>query len=126
MKSNFYIAIGALLLLSGCTAHPTYSTLGNDGQKSEVDVIKNKKEELSLRIGGVAYYGVLTMEPERRYVLNPLIQSISGNAQGVLKNSAGHLLTCVMDLDTRSLSGSGYCMEEGESKLKRIALVTMD
>lgn len=118
------ISIG-LIMVVGCSNHPTYTAVDKDSQTPNIAVIKNKNGVLSLQIEGDVFYGNLAMVYDQRYTLNPLIHSISGNAKGTLKSKSGQVLTCVMDLDPITLSGNGYCLQEGESKLKKISLLTM-
>lgn len=116
----------AVLLMTGCQSkYQTYSTVGQTGQNPDIGEIKNKNGSLSLYLKGGQYYGNLIFNPEQRFILNPLIQGIDGNAKGMLVSKEGKVISCVMELLPETQSGSGYCMEENNPKLLKINLVKM-
>lgn len=119
-------AITAALFFSGCTKeYPTYSSIGQVSQTPGIDQIVNKNGSLTLQMKGSAYYGNLVFDSTKHFELNPLIKGVVGNAKGTLVASNGHVITCVMELQEETKSGSGYCLEDDNSKLLKIHLVTM-
>lgn len=125
MKTTMIITFSMLVMLTGCTKYSTYSTMDKISQKPDLEQIVNKNGTLTLQLKGVSYYGNLVFDPMQHFQLNPLIQNISGNAKGVLVAPSGHVVTCVMELQEETKSGSGYCLEEGNVKLLKINLVNM-
>lgn len=124
------IVIGAsfaiVMVLSGCAKqYQTYSTLGKAAQTPGIEQIVNESGSLTLQMKGAAYYGNLVFDPTKHFELNPLIKGVGGNAKGVLVASNGHVVTCVMELQEETKSGSGYCLEDDNPKLLKIHLVTM-
>lgn len=121
------VGLGLVVGLGGCVAdkHPTYSTMGNSAQTPGIDQIVNNNGSLTLQMKGSAYYGNLVFDPTKRFDINPLIKGVSGNAKGVLVAPNGKVVTCVMELQEETKSGSGYCLEENNPKLLKINLVTM-
>lgn len=121
--SSFSLAI--IVSLSGCAKYQTYSTMGESSQTPGMEQIVNKNGTLTLQMKGSSYYGNLLHDKNKRFELNPLIESISGNAKGMLVSKNGHVVTCVMELQEETQSGSGYCLEDDNPKLLKIHLVTM-
>lgn len=120
------LAISTVVLLTGCAKeYQTYSTMGQASQAPGMEQIINKNGSLTLQMKGSAYYGNLLINNNQRFKLNPLIEGISGNAKGILVAQNGHVVTCVMELQEETKSGSGYCLEDDNPKLLRIHLVTM-
>lgn len=119
------LALAMIVSLSGCAKYQTYSTMGDSSQTPGMDRIINTNGSLTLQMKGSSYYGNLLYDMDKRFELNPLIESISGNAKGMLVANNGHVVTCVMELQEETQSGSGYCLEDGNPKLLKIHLVTM-
>jgi len=114
------------LFLFGCAKeYPTYSTMGQAAQTPEINQIVNKNGSLTLQMKGSAYYGNLVFAPAKHFELNSLIKGISGNAKGTLVASNGQVITCVMELQEETISGSGYCLEDDNPQLLKIHVVTM-
>jgi hypothetical protein len=125
MKTTMTTTFVMLIMLTGCTKYPTYSTMGKSSQKPDLEQIVNKNGTLTLQLKGVSYYGNLVFDPVQRFEINPLIHTVTGNAKGVLVAPNGHVVTCVMELQEETKSGSGYCLEEGNGSLLKINLVNM-
>jgi hypothetical protein len=120
------LAIVFGLFFLGCAKeYQTYSSMGQASQIPGIDQIVNKNGSLTLQMKGTAYYGNLVFDGTKRFELNPLIKGVSGNAKGALVASNGHVITCVMELQEETKSGSGYCLEDDNPKLLKIHLVTM-
>jgi hypothetical protein len=120
------IPLLSLFVMAGCVDKtPTYSTMGNATQTPGIEQIVNKNGNLTLQMKGNAYYGNLVLDSSKRFELNPLIKGVTGNAKGVLVASTGKVVTCVMELQEETISGSGYCLEDDNPKLLKIHLVTM-
>ena len=130
IKSKFTVIsiITITLLLGGCASkkYQTYSTMNQQtSQTPGIEQIINDNGTLTLQMKGSSYYGNLVIDSSKRFELNPLIKGISGNAKGTLVASNGHVVTCVMEIQEETNSGSGYCMEDDNPKLLKIHLVTM-
>lgn len=118
-------SIGAFIFLTGCSKYQTYSTMDQASQTPGIEQITNDNGSLTLQMKGASYYGNLVLDSSKRFELNPLIKGVTGNAKGTLVASNGHVVTCVMELQEETKSGSGYCLEDDNPKLLKIHLVSM-
>ncbi len=118
-------SISAFIFFTGCAKYQTYSTMGQTSQTPGIEQITNDNGSLTLQMKGSSYYGNLVLDSSKRFELNPLIKGVTGNAKGTLVASNGHVVTCVMELQEETKSGSGYCLEDDNPKLLKIHLVTM-
>lgn len=117
--------ISMSILFLGCAKYQTYSIMDQTSQTPSIDQIVNQNGSLTLQMKGERYYGNLLFDSSKHFELSPLIESISGNAKGTLVDSNGHVITCVMELQEETKSGSGYCLEDDNPKLLKIYLVTI-
>ena len=102
--------MGIALLFVGCASpkYQTYSTMDQQtAQTPGIEQIINNNGTLTLQMKGSSYYGNLVIDSSKRFELNPLIKGISGNAKGTLVASNGHVVTCVMEIQEETNSGSG-------------------
>ena len=85
--------------------------------------LSSSSQNITVTLDGDKYYGKFYYSDTKVFYLHPLINHITGNAKGVLISDNCNSLTCVVNLEKASKSGTGYCLENSNTKLLQISIV---